>query len=50
MYFTLSSVREVGELGDVAYFGEFYKLGKNLSLNLENNSKIKLFCYKIVFL
>ena len=35
---TLSLVREIRKLGDVAYFGEFYKLGKNLLLNLEDAS------------
>ena len=38
MYFTLLSVREVCKLGDSAYFDEFYKLGKTLSLDLENAS------------
>ena len=38
------------KLGDVTYFDEFSKLGRNLLLNLENASQIKLFCYKNVFL
>ena len=38
MYFTLSSAREVCKLDDVVYFGEFYKLGENLSLSLDNAS------------
>ena len=38
MNFTLSLVREICKLGDVAYFDEFYKLGENLSLNLKNSS------------
>ena len=38
MYFTLLSVREMGKLGDAAYFDEFYKLGENLLHYLENAS------------
>ena len=38
MSFTLSSVREVCKLDDVAYFGELYKLGENLLLNLKKAS------------
>ena len=38
MDFTLSLVREICKLGDVAYFDEFYKLGKNLFLNFDNAS------------
>ena len=37
-YFTLSLIREICKLGDVTFFGEFCKLGENLSLNLENFS------------
>ena len=37
MYFTLSLVREICKLGDIAIFDELYKLGKNsLLINLEN--------------
>ena len=32
IYFTLLLAREICKLGDVAYFGEFYKLGENLLL------------------
>ena len=37
MYFTLSLVKEICKLIDIAIFGELYKLGKNsLLINLEN--------------
>ena len=49
MYFTLLLVREILKLGDVACFGEFYKLGENMLHYLENTSYIKLFCYKNIF-
>ena len=47
--FTLLLVREIFKLGDVAYFGKFYKLGENLLLYLENTSWINLFCDKNFF-
>ena len=50
MYFILLLVREICKLGSVAYLGEFYKLGENLSLQLENASYVNLFCYKNTFL
>ena len=40
MYFTLLLVREIYQLGDVAYFGKFYKLGENLLLYSENLAKL----------
>ena len=38
MYFTLLLVREIWKIGDNACFVEFYKLGKNLLVYLENAS------------
>ena len=32
------TVRDIYKLGNLTYFGEFAKLGENLSLNLENAS------------
>ena len=50
MFFTLLLVREICKMGNVAYFGEFYKIVKSLLLYLENASLLKRFCYKNVFL